>query len=587
MNHSSRLPSTVCAFSLAAGATLLTNSALACGGFFCSQSAPVFQAAERIIFAQDGEHVTQIVEVLYEGPSEKFSWVLPVPGIPVPDVSSKQVFDRLDAATAPRYILERDYSCFNYNYWYAGGDVGLTTGSPTAEESSPPPVTVLDAGSVGPFDYETISINVDDDPAAVAVEWLQDNGYDVTETTGDLLGPYLANGLNLIAFRLQKGQSSGAIRPIVLEYEAEKMAIPIRPTSVAANNDMPVLVWTLGAHRAVPTNYYGLEINELLIDWFNPSSSYEAVVTAAANESGGQGFVTELATDAGQFADMVAPTETDIDNVFAANGNLEDTLSSIVRQLGTWDGFLESASTHIALRDGVTIEEFVGCSYCYFHPENYDEETLDSLGLGGAANVGQPIGEDDPVFDTDLTALEASLRETVIQPLLDAGDLLTAHDTITRLYTTMSADEMTVDPTFEFNPDLEDVENQHTAVQEWNDPDSCSSEEWTITLEDGTRVYGEGTVWPHALGDTDLKANARILQFSVNGAPAVVTDLQEDNMNEHMDTPAGAPPTTASETAGSGGGCSVAPNGRSDSWFWIAVSGLALGMSGRRRSTAR
>lgn len=66
----------------AGGAAFMASSfstpVQACGGFFCSRSAPVFQAAERIIFAQDGKDVTQIVEVMYESPSEKFAWILPV-----------------------------------------------------------------------------------------------------------------------------------------------------------------------------------------------------------------------------------------------------------------------------------------------------------------------------------------------------------------------------------------------------------------------------------------------------------------------------------------------------------------------------
>jgi MYXO-CTERM domain-containing protein len=561
------------ASSLALAASLVTPSAHACGGFFCSRTAPVFQAAERIIFAQDGGNVTQIVEVLYEGPSEKFSWVLPVPGVPVPGVSSKEVFNLLDGATAPQYVLQRESGC---NLEYGDGD-SIVVESPNEGDGAPPPVTVLDAGSVGPFDYETISINVEDDPAAVAIAWLTENGYDVTPETGEVLGPYLANGLNLIAFRLQKGQSSGAIRPISLEYEAPKMAIPIRPTSVAANEDMPVLVWVLGKDRAVPTNYRGLEINELLIDWFNPSASYGKVVTAAANEAGGQGFVTELVADASNYVSVVQPSEEDLAQVFAQGGAFEDRMESIVRQLGSWDGFLETASSHVELREGITMEEFVSCSYCYFHPGDYGDYEIE-LGFGGASAIEEGISADDPIYNTNLDALEASLRDTVIQPLIDAGELLASFDKITRLYTTMSADEMTKDPIFEFNPDLGDVSNIHTAVQKMADPNECDNQNWTITLEDGTEVYGEGNVWPHSLDKTELSANARILQFSTSGSPVVVTDLAEENLAEHKDTDAGTPPASEGK-----GGCTVTPGPARTSLSWLAGLALVGAFFARRR----
>ena len=44
--------------------TALPGDALACGGFFCSQNAPVNQAAERIVFANDGNGtITAVIQI--------------------------------------------------------------------------------------------------------------------------------------------------------------------------------------------------------------------------------------------------------------------------------------------------------------------------------------------------------------------------------------------------------------------------------------------------------------------------------------------------------------------------------------------
>ena len=67
------------------------------------------------------------------------------------------------------------------------------------------------------------------------------------------------------------------------------------------------------------------------------------------------------------------------------------------------------------------------------------------------------------VFDTQRFLRE--LYELVIKPLIDTEELLESRPYLTRLYTTMSADEMTIDPVFEFNPDLPDVSNQHVATR--------------------------------------------------------------------------------------------------------------------------
>ena len=88
--------------------SLLTPAtpARACGGLFCSATAPVNQAAERIIFSKNSDGtVTAVVQIQYEGPSEEFAWVLPVPGVPDIQVSSDLAFTRLQLASNPQYNL--------------------------------------------------------------------------------------------------------------------------------------------------------------------------------------------------------------------------------------------------------------------------------------------------------------------------------------------------------------------------------------------------------------------------------------------------------------------------------------------------
>ncbi len=559
-----------------AGALLLgATNASACGGFFCSASAPVEQAAERIIFALDDDgHVTQIVEVLYEGPSEEFSWVLPVPGVPDPSVSSSQVFDRLQTATDPIYGYQVANSCPSDAL--TGGDDGDIVVDAVGDPTTPPTVTVLDSGSVGPYDFETISVDAaDEDPADVAVEWLENNGYDVGPSGADVLRPYLQNGLNLIAFRLTKGQSAGAIRPIVLEYDARAMAIPILPTAVAARDDMPILVWTLGAHRAVPTNYLGLELNELLIDWFDFRPTYDAVVTAAADEAGGQGFVTEYAGAVERFVPSIEPTEDDVDLALGTlTDELRDALEQITRQLGDYDGFAEAAEDHLTLREGVTLDDFVACAYCYFE--------------GGTTSSGatlEPATADDPIYDTDLEAFRAALSEGVLQPFFDLADLMRENRYMTRLYTTMSADEMTKDPAFEFNPDAPEVSNLHLAQMTRD----CDSDAWSMELPGGAIVYGNEWEWPYSLADAQFPANVRTLQFSTSGAPEVMTDNTDAILTLHgQERPSVMPADFGDDpddgaSSGGGGGCSFDNQGGPSPWAWLGF-GLLGAVALRRRT---
>ena len=372
-----------------AAAALAPPQARACGGLFCSSAQPVNQAAERIVFSfdQTKKQVTAVVEILYSGPAEKFAWVLPVPGVPTVGVSTSAILDRLQAQTNPLYSINRSWQSDVCRGPTSGA--GGFSGSPPANAGNSdgsPGVSVLASGSVGPYVYDVIMVSPDPavtDKAMVALKWLTDNGYDVGGLGREVLQPYLRDGLNLIAFKLQKNQTAGSIRPVMLTYDSAHPMIPIVPTKVAANPDMGILVFVLGARRAVPINYKSLELNEALIDWFNPNTTYNAVVSAAADEAKGQGFVTELA----QPTAMTVSSQTLYQEQFIvdeyrskADGlDAADLLIHVIQQFSSFaqggfmgpfasrpagmrialDGVTDVLGTHVKLPAGVTMEQFM------------------------------------------------------------------------------------------------------------------------------------------------------------------------------------------------------------------------------------
>ncbi|HEY6077486.1 MAG TPA: DUF2330 domain-containing protein, partial [Polyangiaceae bacterium] len=253
---------------LSLGALLSGSPASACGGFFCSATNPVNQAAERIVFAQnDDGTVTAVIEIQYQGPSESFSWLLPISSVPMGDqiaVASNVAFQRLQQATNPQYNLTTrvEGECDEPDGDQppsgrsATPNASLDSGAPGGKGG----VTVEASGLVGSFEWTVISLDPAlEDPADAAVTWLGENGYDVPQGAPGLLGPYLDDGLYLLALRLKKGADAGSIRPIVLTYSADKPMIPIKLTAVAANENMGVMTWLLGEAQAVPENYYALE----------------------------------------------------------------------------------------------------------------------------------------------------------------------------------------------------------------------------------------------------------------------------------------------------------------------------------------
>lgn len=533
---------------------LYPSAADACGGLFCSASAPVNQAAERIIFSKnDDGTVTAVVQIQYEGPSEEFAWVLPVPGIPDVKVSSDAAFTRLQLASNPRYTLntEIEGECSDGDQVTLNGNRG-SSGAGGGGGSGGEPVVVLDQGNVGPYDYVVVQpTGAFEHVGDVMVEWLTNEGYDVVPPGGDpddisaLLGSYLEEEMNLIAFRLTKGNDAGTIRPIRITYPSEQPMIPIRPTAVAVNDDMGVMVWVLGRARAVPLNYRSLELNEALIDWLRGGTNYNEVVIAAANQAGGQGFVTERAGPSADYEDTIVQEwerETWQSLVLDA-----PTLSSeqVLRrsvQLSSWDAYRDVVERFIPVDE---VENFISCPAC--------------------GSVISP-------FDKD--AFLAALATEVVEPMFDTQSLIDAHPYVTRFYTTLSAPEMDLDPTFAFNADLEPVSNTHfaTRVFECNPSIFLNEAPSRIELDDGRVVrLPPGMPWPFAADGPDAPpANAIVTQLTTSGLGRIVADNGEA-IDQALASHNAQVLTLDDMQLQGRGGCAVTGN-RGDLLAWIVLS---------------
>ena len=70
-----------------------------------------------------------------------------------------------------------------------------------------------------------------------------------------------------VALKLLNGVGVKSIQPIVLTFRGTEACVPLRLTAIAANPDMPVLVWVLSDKRVAPRGYFEIKIDEARIDW--------------------------------------------------------------------------------------------------------------------------------------------------------------------------------------------------------------------------------------------------------------------------------------------------------------------------------
>jgi hypothetical protein len=367
-------------------------------------------------------------------------------------------------------------------------------------------ISVVSMGSVGPYDYTTIAVDPQlPDAADAAIEWFRTNGYDLSGVDAVVLGPYLDEGLNLLAFKLTKSaaESSGA------QYEQ--------------------LIWS-----------------------DTDQTQWEMI----RNQSYPDG----------------------IDAIWAANNYYRG-----------WEGWRDAIEASVTLPQGASFDEF---------GRNPD-------GFRGTAQV-------------DTQEFFAALLTKVIEPVAKTQELLVSRPYLTRMFSTMSADEMTMDPAFGYNSDLAPVSNIHKAKQYIECSPNVSQYEapWRIELPQGGVIRGTGGYeWPIEV-DGALPANLKIVQLSTSGAGEVVTDnssvigealfkiskmvgtgemkpqkpmsgvpIGGEQTVRVPSAPAGDHAANANGDMGSDSDCAVsAPGSARASWLTLALLGAAAWLAARRRT---
>lgn len=443
---------------------LLPSMSNACGGFFCT-TVPINQAAEQIVFSQQGDQVSAMVRIVYAGNAEDFSWVVPVPDTPEISLGANATFAELDFATRPRFQLQQEGNVCPRDEFVA---VPANTPVTDAAEESGGGVTVEEQLSVGPFDIDIVSSDNADDMSI----WLQDNGYLLTDRGRDLIEPYVLAGMKFVALKLKSGESSGSIQPLIMKYPSVKPMVPIRLTAVAAEEDMGVLVWVVNNARAIPENYEHVTPNYAKLDWysgnFNAYASYQTLITDAMNEAGGgQGFATDYA---GPLNEAIHSSLTGVELVESNLAQL-DAIASDAQYISnslflTTDpaGALSSLQSILLLPEGFD-------SNLYF-----DSNQMESVFTPAELRQAR-------------LGVRASIVTRELEPIRNGVALLPRDAYITRLYTTLSADEMTVDPTFNYNASMPGQSRQREALLSA----SCDNDvsQWSLTLGEGTGRMGD------------------------------------------------------------------------------------------------
>ncbi len=449
----------------------LPTEAEACGGFFCNND-PIDQAGEDIVFRVDQElgRTEMHVQIAYTGTAEEFAWIVPVGGEPVLGLSTDALFQQLQWITAPRFNLEAkaigdcafDWPRYPYDY-----SLDASAGGPPASANPEDGgVTVVSEQEVGP--YETVVLKATS--ATALLDWLQGRKFVLPDDLDPVLAPYIAEDAYFVALRLGKDRDVGELQPLALTYPGTAMAVPIRLTAIAATEDMRMRAFVFGDHRAVPGSYLHVIVNDLVVDWFSWGSNWEDAITVAADEAGGHAFATDYSGPAdvlagalyeeGRFdTDQLAQSE----DVFAFfDGLLQQGFQGSALMLELFREYLPMPQEFVTR--GYSEQDFYNCLRC------------------------DPWADVVATMEFDAEAFATAIQERIVEPRAEAQEMIDDAAHLTRLTSSVSPVEMTVDPTFVFNADMtQDVAlDRNATVEHFCEKDkSWTQLERRLVLPDG------------------------------------------------------------------------------------------------------
>jgi hypothetical protein len=481
--------------SVCALAALGTGEAHACGGLFCSQSMggqPVDQAGEDIAYLTSPGQTAMIVRILYQGRPESFAWILPVPVVPTAiELGPDALFSQLAPATGPQFQLGQitEGTCRQPSCDFpSGGGCSLGCGAmasrfePGLRDAGAARldggVMVVSEETVGAYETVVLSGGTADETYL----WLTDNGYDLPMAAVPLIADYVAARWYFVALRLRGGAGTDAIQPLMLTMAHDQPCLPIRLTAIATVPGLPIRAYFLGAAPFAPTNFSLLDPPMVPAVFTNPTTSPWATAWSdAVDEAGGHAWIRD-------YAGPPTPVTLTLPSVaFLSTATPQMFFGQAIGIGWPREAIVAIAPRFLELAPGSDVGDFVDRCARFACPET-------------------PVRWDP-------AGLAAALEDEVRAPRQRIQDAFERDPWLTRLYTTLDADEMNLDPEFRPDPGLDGQTNMHVGTL------ITECDETVFPEGAGQRMeFGDGTTARVREADRELSADDACRMRGATGA---------------------------------------------------------------------
>ncbi|MCB0428519.1 MAG: DUF2330 domain-containing protein [Flavobacteriales bacterium] len=241
-----------------------------CGFYVAKADATLFNQKSQVIIVRDQNRTVITMSSDFKGDVKDFAMVVPVPEVLSRDnirIAKSEIFDKLDAYSAPRLVEYYDANpCMQYlkDKYEMRSAANAPMAVMEAEEANgygAYKVTVEASYTVGEYDILILSAQESGGLKA----WLTDNGYKIPENAGEMLDPYIKDGLKFFVVKVNleahKKQGYAELRPIQIAFSSNRFGLPIRLGMANASGDQDLIVYAFTRKgRVEVANYRTVEL---------------------------------------------------------------------------------------------------------------------------------------------------------------------------------------------------------------------------------------------------------------------------------------------------------------------------------------
>ena len=202
-----------------------------------------------VVIDRAAGRVRLVPNIRFSGQSPVFALVVPTPSLPSLEPADKAIWTEASLLTAPLRAIRSGSGSLSCD----SRDDAIPLGA--GETTLAGDVVVHARETVGAFEATIVSSS----SSTALVDWLNDNGFTISQADADRFEPYVARGWFFTAMKMDTTDAANQmpvngwdaqVNPVIFDYAATEFEIPLPVLTINMGTSLPIVVYVVDDSRA-------------------------------------------------------------------------------------------------------------------------------------------------------------------------------------------------------------------------------------------------------------------------------------------------------------------------------------------------